>query len=200
MMVVHGRATSGNVAKVMWALRELEVPHERVDIGGNFGGLTSDAYQALNPNGVIPTVVEDGFVLWESNAIVRYIAARYGAGSLWPDDPVYRADVDRWMDWSTSTLLPVLKDARDAAGRGAEDDIAFGKAGRVFAILDAALADRPYLAGDPLTMGDIALGGHVHRWFLLPQSVRPRLAHLQAYYDRLGERPAYVRSIVDVLR
>jgi glutathione S-transferase len=103
MLIVWGRATSVNVQKVVWAVGEIGVPHERIDVGGRFGGLDSPAYIAMNPHRRVPTIDDDGVVVWESNAIVRYLAARYSKGVLWDEDPGVRAQADEWMD------LPVTR-------------------------------------------------------------------------------------------
>src|SRR6476660_10063520 len=108
MIKIWGRNTSVNVQKVMWALGELGVPHERIDVGGSFGKHNEPAYLAMNPNGLVPTLEDDGFVLWESNAIVRYLCAKHSAGNLWPEDLQIRADADRWLDWPTATLSSAM--------------------------------------------------------------------------------------------
>ena len=108
MIKIWGRNTSVNVQKVMWAVGELELPHERIDVGGAFGKNNEPAYLAMNPNGLVPTLEEDGFVLWESNAIVRYLAAKYGAGKLAPADPRSRARASSWMDWQLTVAHPPL--------------------------------------------------------------------------------------------
>ncbi|MGZ5845559.1 MAG: glutathione S-transferase family protein, partial [Xanthobacteraceae bacterium] len=108
MIKIWGRNTSVNVQKVMWALGELGVPHERIDVGGSFGKNNEPAYLAMNPNGLVPTLEEDGFLLWESNSIVRYLAAKFGAGSLEPADLRARARASSWMDWQISVAAPAL--------------------------------------------------------------------------------------------
>ena len=117
MIKVLGRLTSSNVQKVLWTLDEIGLDYERTDLGGAFGGLNEPDYRAMNPNGVIPTVIDGDTVLWESNAIVRYLAARYDDGGLWPTDPAERALTDRWMDWQQTMLLwpwifVILRDLR----------------------------------------------------------------------------------------
>jgi glutathione S-transferase len=109
VLTIWGRTTSINTQKVLWTAAELGLPFERRDAGGPFGGLDSDDYRRLNPNGRIPTAVDDGAVLWESNAIVRYLAARYGDGALWIDDPLERALAEPWMDWQHTTLLDDMR-------------------------------------------------------------------------------------------
>ena len=108
MLKIWGRTSSINVQKVMWTVAELGLPHERIDVGGPFGGLDRPDYAALNPNRLIPVLQDGATVVWESNAIVRYLAARYGAGSLWPEHPGRRSEADRWMDWQLTTLQPSI--------------------------------------------------------------------------------------------
>lgn len=200
MRRIWGRTSSVAVRKVLWAAEELGLAYERVDAGRQFGVVDTPEYRALNPNGRIPTLEEDGFVLWESHAIVRYLAATHGAGSLWPTDPRTRADADRWMDWA-NTLHAALRtvfvglvrtppEARDAAAIEASR----AETGELLAIPEAALAGRPYVAGDTLTMGDIPLGCHVQLWMRLPIE-RPPLPHLEAWFARLTERPAFQRVV-----
>ena len=201
MLTVWGRTSSVNVQKVMWAVRELGLEHERIDAGGAFGKLDTPEYGAMNPNRKIPTLKDGDLVVWESNACVRYLAARYGAGSLWPEDPARRALSDVWMDWQQTTLQPDMtpifwnlvrtpESQRDmAAVRAAAERV-----GRSWQILDAHLASRRFVAGDAFTMGDIPVGCTAHRWLNLPIE-RPELPHLAAWYERLCERPAYRRYV-----
>ena len=202
MIRLLGRATSINVQKAMWALEELNLPYERVDLGGAFGGLDDPAYRALNPNRRVPTLQDGDLVVWESQAIVRYLAARCGAGALWDDDPGRRALSDCWMDWTMGTPLPDLTTIfwhtvrlpaaqRDHAAVAA----AARRLGEVLAVPEAHLAGRPFVAGDRLTIGDIALGSLFYRYFAFDIE-RPALPSLRAYYDRLAERPAYRASIM----
>src|SRR5262245_50616582 len=109
MLKVWGRTNSSNVQKVMWAVGELRLTHERIDVGGEYGALDTDAYGKINPNRRIPTIDDDGFVLWESNVIVRYLAAKHGAGTLWPEALTERAVADQWMDWQQTTLAPDMR-------------------------------------------------------------------------------------------
>ena len=168
MLVVWGRKNSINVQKVMWTVGELGLAHERNDVGGPFGGLDTADYGALNPNRRIPAIVDgDGPAIWESHSCVRYLAARYGAGTLWPEDAAARALADRWLDWMQTTLLPNLApvfiglirtpaEERDTA-RIERSARAMGETWR---ILDAHLEGRQFVAADALTMGDIAVGYH----------------------------------------
>jgi glutathione S-transferase len=197
MLKILGRKSSSNVQKVLWCCGELQIPFEREDIGAEYGRNHEPAYLALNPNGRVPTIVDDGLVLWESNAIVRYLSAKHGVGTLWPSDLKARADADRWMDWQQTTLAShmrtlsrtLLKTPPDATPQ-AQLESAMQGALRAWHILDARLATTAYLAGQTLTMADIVLGNAVHRWHTLPIE-RPRLPHVKAWYDRLAERPAY---------
>jgi glutathione S-transferase len=202
MLRIWGRTTSSNVQKVMWAVGELGLAHERIDAGREFGRLDTAEYLALNPNRAIPTIEDGGVVLWESNVIVRYLAAAYGAGSLWPQDAGVRGVADQWMDWQQTTLQPDMRtlfwqlvrtapEQRDtaaiaAAVHGVKD---------VWARLDAHLAHRPFVAGDGLTMGDIPVGVLCHRYHALGVERAP-LVHLEAWYERLRAREAFRRHVM----
>jgi len=199
MLKIYGRKTSSNVQKVLWCCEEIGLPFERLDYGGEFNNGRSPEYLALNPNGLVPTIDDGGFILWESNSCVRYLAAQYGRGRLWPADPRHAASASRWMDWQLSTLGPpngVLFRAllRKEAIPQAEVDAAAKRCGEVWALLDAQLAKTPYVAGDALTVGDIAMGNAIHRWYKydLP---KPALTHLRAWYERFMARPAYMKHI-----
>ncbi len=204
MLKIFGRKTSSNVQKVLWCCGEIGLPFEREDIGGEFGKNKSPEYLALNPNGLVPTIDEGGFVLWESNAIVRYLAAKHAVGTLCPIDLQRRADAERWMDWQQTTLGPpmgilfrgLLKTPPDAIESG-EIERARQKAAAAFAILETQLAEQPYVAGPELTIGDIALGYAPHRWFKLPVERRD-LPNVKGWYARLCERPAYRQHIASI--
>jgi glutathione S-transferase len=202
MLRIWGRTNSINVQKVMWAVGELGLAHQRIDAGGAFGGLDTAEYGAMNPNRKVPTIDDNGLVLWESNACVRYLAARYGAGSLWAADPAERARADRWMDWQAATLLPDMgvvfwglirtpADQRDPAAIEA----AAGRMHGLFRILDEHLADRDFVTGKQLTMGDIPVGAACYRYHELPIE-RPRLANLAAWYERLQQRAPYREHVM----
>jgi glutathione S-transferase len=206
MRQVLGRANSSNVMKVIWLLEELRLPYQREDAGGAFGGTDTPEYLAMNPNGTVPTLVEGDFVLWESNAIVRYLCAANAPGSeMWPDgDLRARASIDRWMDWDGATLVrsqsPLFQglvrtppERRDRAAISA----AATATARLWGILDTILARVPYVAGPVFTLADIPLGVQVHRWFFFPMD-KPDLPHLRAWYDRLLQRPAYRDHCADI--
>ncbi len=202
MLKIWGRKNSINVQKVLWCCEELELDYERVDVGGPFGGNREPEYLAMNPNGLVPTISDVGFVLWESNAIVRYLAAKHGMGTLYPDNLAVRAEADKWMDWQMGTvwarfrpvflgLVRTPPEERDVegieAGRRATEE--------TMRILDAHLADHDYVAGSSFTMGDIPLGATAYRWLNL-EIERPPLPGLEAWYGRLCERPAFRKSVM----
>jgi glutathione S-transferase len=198
MLTIWGRLNSHNVKKVAWLAAEIGIEHVRHDIGGQFG--FTDAYLAMNPNRLIPTIEDGDVVLWESNAILRYLAAKH-APALWPDDPAARAQADKWMDWQFSyaeaqrpafvNLVRTAPDQRDlaAVARAAE------ACGRQMAILDAALAKQPWLSGDGLGLGDIPMGVYAHTWFTL-DIPRPSLPHVEDWYGRLKARPAFAALVM----
>ena len=197
MIEVYGRANSVNVQKVLWCLGELELPFERRDVGGLYGGNKEQGFLERNPTGLVPMISDDGFDLWESNTIVRYLAARYGAGLLSPEDPANRALAEKWMDYQIGTVFPAFKDAvlgliRTAPENREPEKIAASvrATAGTLATLDAHLEGREYVAGDSLTVGDVALGSTIYRWLTLDID-RPPLPNLEAWHDRLTERPAY---------
>lgn len=200
MRKIWGRLSSVNVQKVVWAAEELKLPYERIEAGGAFGRNRTPDYLAMNPNGLVPVLDEDGFVLWESNAIVRYLGAT-NPGPAWPADPRARAAADRWMDFALSaigdpmrtifwTLVRTPAPERDMAAVARAAEAAAAK----WAVLDAQLGRTPFLAGDDFTLGDIPLGCFVHRWFSLGQG-REDQPRLRAWYDRLLARPAYASHV-----
>lgn len=193
---IWGRLSSINVQKVVWAARELGLAFERIDAGGAFGINKTPEYLRMNPNGKIPVIDDEGFVLWESNAIVRYLAAKHGAGTLWPNDLRLRADADRWMDWHATELTPAMRNAfmqliRTPAESRSQALINEANAATepLMAILDAQLKERAYLCGSTFTLGDIAVCASVHRWFGLPQPHVPQ-PKVERWYRQLMNRPA----------
>lgn len=197
MLRIWGRTNSVNVQKVMWAVGELGLAHERIDAGGAFAGLDTAAYGAMNPNRKIPTIDDDGTIVWESNATVRYLAAKYGSGSLWPTDPVVRSVADRWMDWMLTTLMPDMTIVFWQTIRTAPEkrdmpavEAAAKRLGPIWQILDGHLSNRKFVAGDGFSMGDIPVGCAYWRYINLPVE-RPALPGLEMWYGRLRDRPAY---------
>ena len=161
MLKIWGRSTSVNVQKVMWTVGEIGVPYERIDVGGRFGGLETPAYLAINPNGRVPTIDDGGIIVWESNAIVRYLVARYSAGYLWDRSPGSRAAADQWMDWMQTTLAPdfyrlfwaVVRTPPDRRNQLNITKLTRHLVGR-YELLDRQLASHTYLVGDRLSMAD----------------------------------------------
>ena len=202
MLTIYGRPNSSNVAKVMWAVAELGLAYRRIDVGGPFGGTAAPEYRAFNPTGRIPTLVEeDGFALWESNAIVRHLASRHVMGGLCPEDPRRRAEADKWMDWASTDLAPLIdavRQARRVPGRETDAAELTRRAGEEWSALEPVLRRQGFVAGGELTMGDIALGALVHRWHLLPG--RPVLPGIAAWYERLLSRPAYASHVAAVVK
>jgi glutathione S-transferase len=199
---IWGRSNSINVQKVLWCCEELDIRYERVDVGGPFGGNREPGYLRLNPNGLVPTISDGGFVLWESNAIVRYLAAKHGMGTLCPKHLAARADADRWMDWQMGTLWanfrPVFvglirrpPEKRDWAHIAT----AKSKTTENLAMLDAHLAARDYVAGAAFTMADIPLGVTAYRWFSL-EIERPLMPNLEDWYERLCARSPYKATVM----
>ena len=201
MLKIWGRANSSNVKKVTWLCEEINLPYERIDAGLAFGVVNTPEYRKLNPNGLVPTIDDEGFILWESNAIVRYLAAKHAAGTLWPAEPKVRADADRWMDWCATTLGPafipvflgLVRTPPEKRNLQAIED-GKKKTGEVLARLDAALAGRKFVAGDQFSMADIAFGPVVYLVNNVPFD-RPQLANYDAWYARISARPAF-RKVV----
>jgi glutathione S-transferase len=198
MLKVWGRRSSFNVQKVMWLVDELGLAHEHIDAGGKFGGLDAPAFRAMNPHGKVPVIDDGGTVVWESHAILRYLAARHGGTRWWPVDAAQRSLADRWMDWSATTLQPdFLMGVFWGFYRTPEpqrDLPAIRKkvaaCASHFQLLDRVLADRRYLLGDELTLADIPAATALYRYFGLDVE-RPAVPNVEAWYGRLQARPAY---------
>jgi glutathione S-transferase len=198
MLKVWGRNTSSNVQKVMWAVGELGLEHERFDVGGPFGKNKEPAYLAMNPNGLVPTLQDGDFTLWESNAIVRYLARNYGKpDQLEPADPKVRAKANQWMDWQISVLAPAIGPAfwgliRTPAEKRDLAAIAASQAKTIEAMkmLDAQLGRTKFVAGENFSYGDIPVGIMAYRyWQLVPE--RPELPNLARWYKALQTRKAF---------
>jgi glutathione S-transferase len=188
--------------KVLWASAELGVDFERENIGGKHGGNDTAEFRSLNPNGLVPVIVDDDFVNWESNSCVRYLAAKHDYGGLYPEDIQVRAVAERWMDWQVTTVSPAMIPVfRGMIRTRAEDrDIDAIETGRaslsaMMAIINDELADRSFLTGDDFNMGDIPLGIAVWRWFNMPIE-REDYPHLKRWCDALCERPGYREHIM----
>lgn len=194
---IWGRKTSTNVQKVLWLCAELGLSYERIDLGGPFGGLDDPAYRAKNPNGLIPTIEDNGFILWESHAILRYLAADHPQSGLMPDDRHARAIMDQWLDWQMVALGLSLRDLfmklhRPGAVAPTVEEIAAAAdyAASKFLIVEGRLAQSPYVAGDAFSLADIAVGISVHRWLKLAVD-RPVVPAILAWYDRVSMRDAF---------
>ena len=201
MLKIWGRANSTNVKKAVWCAGELDLPFERIEAGGAFGVVNDAPYRAMNPNGLVPCLEDDGFILWESNAIVRYLSAKYGVGTLWHEDPAVRAVGDKWMDWATTAIATPFRDLFRNKVRLAPDqrDVAAMEKGletctALFKRVDAELSRMPYLSGETFAMGDIPLGCFAYAWFEM-DIARPDLPHLRAWYDRIRVRPAFIAGV-----
>lgn len=195
MLKIWGRITSVNVQKVVWCCDELAIACERSDAGGKFGVVDTPGYLAMNPNGLVPVIDDDGFILYESNAVVRYLAAKHGEGTLWPREARARADVDRWMEWQSTGFTPAMwgvfwhlvrtpPEKRDAA----VVESSRVKTEKHCAILDAQLAGREFVTGPAFTACDIVVGCAAHRWLGLPIEREPR-PNLERWYAALRKRP-----------
>lgn len=196
MLKIWGRRDSSATQKVLLTCHEADIAYEFIETGGQFGGLDDPAYLAMNPTYRIPTIDDDGYIGWESNSCVRYLAAKHASGTLWPEDLCVRAEADKWMDWQNSHWMDIVP-AFAYLVRGVED---FGGAAGIekgrqagieaYTMLDARLADRDYVAGDHFTMGDIALSSKAHQWLNLDIE-RPPMPNFEAWYQRLKARPTF---------
>ena len=200
---IWGRANSVNVQKVLWCLSELDLRYERIDAGMAFGRNNEPEYLAMNPNGRIPTLVDGDFVLWESNSVMRYLALAYGQGSpVYPQAPKARAGVDRWLDWTLSTLQPVDRPVFWALVRTPiekRDMVAIQKdvdaEAVVWRIPDAQLATRRFIEGDDFALADIAIGAFARRWFGVEGVTKPKLPNLERWFASLAGRPGFDRFV-----
>ncbi len=203
MLHIIGRSDSGNVQKILWAIDELALPFTREDLGGPFGGNNDERYLKLNPNGLIPTVIDGDTVMWESNTILRYLACQYGGNSLWEPDPAQRTLGERWMDWQLSVLAPVIgplfyqlirtpEAKRDPALIAGKRD----QSAAAMRLFDHGIPDSTFLGGERFTVADIALGVFVHRWVSLPIPHEP-LPRAMRWYKTIAQRPGF-RKYIDV--
>src|SRR6202161_3177097 len=202
-LTIWGRANSVNVQKVLSCLCELDFAYQRIDAGMAFGRNHEPDYLAMNPNGRVPTLVDGDFVLWESNSIMRYLVLAYRPQSpLSPQAPQLRAGVDRWLDWTLSTLQPVDRpvfwalvrtpvEQRDMAAIQNDADAEAAQ----WRIVDAYLKTSRFITGEEFTLADIALGAYGRRWFGVEGITRPTLPHLERWFGEIGTRPGFVRYI-----
>jgi glutathione S-transferase len=202
MLRIWGRDNSSNVMKVLWLCEELSIPFERIDAGGAFGKTKEPAYLAKNPNALVPTIEDGDFVLWESNAIMRYLARTRAPGNpIYPADPRTAADCDRWLDWQLAALNPPMttvfftyvripEPERDMAATAKARDAAEA----LWGMVDAKLAGGDFVCGKDFTIADIALGIYAWRWFNLPIARKP-MPRLEAWHERIKARPGHAKHI-----
>jgi glutathione S-transferase len=196
MLKIWGRMSSINVKKVVWMAQELSLDFQRTEAGGLFGVVKTAEYLQMNPNSLVPVIEDDDYVLWESNVIVRYLAAKYASGTMYPTDLKERFDAERWMDWQQTTLNPVSRpgfwqlvrtppEQRNAAviaeSNAAVETLMF--------MLDMHLANREFMVGDRFTIADIPLACEAHRWFGMSQPRQSR-PHIERWYESLRARQA----------
>ncbi len=200
---IWGRISSINVKKVVWAAQELGLAFKRIDAGRAFGNTSTADYLGHNPNGAIPLIDDGGFMLWESNVIVRYLCAKHNAANLYPQDLQARFNAERWMDWQQAHLNPAGREAfvqwfrtpveqRDTALIAKS----VAQTEPYLAMLDQQLAKTEFMAGDHFTMADIPIACEIHRWWGLPQP-RPPYPHIERWYARMQARPA-AHGILDL--
>jgi glutathione S-transferase len=206
-LTIWGRPNSVNVQKVLWCLSELELTYERIDAGMQYGRNREADYLAMNPNGRIPTLVDGGYVLWESNSIMRYLCMAYGQQSpIYPQDAKRRAAVDRWLDWTLSTLQPVDRPVFWALVRTpvAQRDMAAierdaDAAAEVWSIIDRQLATRRFIEGDQFTLADIAIGAFARRWLGVEGITRPELPELNRWFEQFTDRPGFIQFVAPAM-
>jgi glutathione S-transferase len=204
---IWGRANSVNVQKVLWCLREIDLAYQRIDAGMAFGRNHEPDYLAMNPNGRVPTLVDGDLVLWESNSIMRYLVLAYAPESpLYPQMPKQRASVERWLDWTLSTLQPVERPLFWALVRTPveqRDMVAIQKdadaAAVQWRIIDTQLATRRFIEGDDFTLADIALGAYARRWFGVEGVSKPGLPHLERWFGQFTGRPGFQQFVAPTM-
>lgn len=196
MLKIWGRMSSINVKKVVWTAQELGLEFQRTEAGGQFGVVSTPEFLQLNPNATVPLIDDEGFILWESNAIVRYLCAKHSSGEFYPTGLEQRFDAERWMDWQQTNLNPASRPGfwqlvRTPPEQRNEALLAESNAvvESMMAILDAHLAQRPFMAGERFSMADIPLACEVHRWFGLPQPRESR-PHIERWYAGIRARQA----------
>ncbi|TFW27816.1 glutathione S-transferase family protein [Duganella callida] len=201
MLTILGKSSSINVRKVLWTCAEIGLPYTLEEYGSGFQPTATADFLRLNPNGMVPVIIDDGQALWESNTICRYLAGKHGRTDLLPNEPMARAQVEKWMDWQATELnnswrcYAFMALVRRSPAHTDADAIRASTAewNRLMGLLDAQLAAAgPYVCGDTLTLADIVLGLSLNRWQATPLQQRPALPALQAWSDRLCQRPTYL--------
>jgi len=202
MLKVWGRRNSFNVQKVMWLIGELDLPHQHINAGGSYGMVNEPSFLAMNPHGRVPVIEDNGSVIWESHSILRYLAASYGSGRFWQEDAAARSRWDRWMDWSQASLHRDFLDLFWSFYRTPPEqhDPMLIKSHLMltnahFAMLDRHLSQLAFMCGDELSLADFTIGATLYRYFEMGID-RPSLPHLESWYRKLGERPAYRQHVM----
>ena len=203
MLKVWGRSSSFNVQKVLWLVGELGLEHEHIPAGGGFGRLDEPAFRAMNPHGRVPVIEDGDATLWESQTILRYLAAKYGQGKFWSPDPVERGRVEGWMDWSATSLQSDFLNGvfwgyyrtPEAQRDWPAIDKSLARCTEHFQLLDGVLSSQPFLAGERLTLADIPAGTSLYRYFELDIE-HPEVPNVSAWYERLQQRPAYREHVM----
>lgn len=202
MLKIWGRANAYNVQKVLWFIDELALDFEHIDIGSQIGELERDSFRAMNPHGRIPIIRDDADYIWESNSILRYLAAAYGKAHYWSESPLERSFVERWMDWELATLQPNFlalfwgffrtpepqRDQRKIAH-------SIARCEKNLALLDKHLEQNSYLSGEFFTLSDVTIGTSFYRYFNMGIEA-PTFSHINRWYQQLANRPAYQRNIM----
>lgn len=202
MLTIWGRRNSYNVQKALWAADELDLTYKHIDAGGDAGLIDTAEFLAMNPHGRVPVIQDGENIVWESHSVVRYLAATYGRGTLWAEEPGERARAEQWMDWTVATLEREVLSlfwrlVRTPADMQDEKAIAMhvANSARCYELLDGWLAEREWLAGDHFTMGDIPAGTTLYRYFEMAVE-RPAIPNVRNWYARLSERPAYQKDVM----
>ena len=198
----YGRATSDNVQKAKWMLEETGQAFDHIELGGKFGGLDDPEFLKLNPHGKVPVLQDGETVVWESNAIVRYLAATYSAGNLWPEDPADRAAADQWMEWGQTRLYPDSNrlfwlNVRTPKADQDQQEIAdtLARVNACYATLEQQLQGQDFVAGNHLTIADIPTGATLYRYFSMDIK-RPSLPNIGEWYKRLCAREPYQSAVM----
>ena len=203
MLTVYGRKSSFNVQKVMWLIGELGLAHRHIELGGPYGGLDTPEFRAMNPHGRVPVVDDGGTIIWESHAVLRYLAASYGRSRFWSNDAAQRSFSDRWMDWSQTTLQPdfligvfwgYYRTPASQRNMAAVDE-KVRRCREHFRLIDSILADRQFLLGEDLSLADIPIGTTLYRYFNI-DIARPELPNIERWYVALQARPAYSTHVM----
>lgn len=202
MIKLWGRRTSINVQKVMWVLAELGLEYDRVDVGGSFGGLNDAAYTAINPNQQIPTLVDGDTVLWESNAVLRYLGDAYGRNAIFGSTPAARGASDMWMEWYQSSVYANFQTVfhqcvkLPRAERCAEVlEQAQQRVFKKFALFNDKLESSAFINGDRVGLGDVPMATSLYRYYTMDIE-RPNFPHIARYYEQLTQRAAYSENVM----